>query len=202
MLKTRIAVLVSGFGSNLQAVLDAVDGNELPGVEVALVLSNRKSAFGIQRAIRHGVPVVYFPLAPYHRTGRSRSDYDADLAAIITAFGVSWVVLAGWMHVLGDAFLRQFPSQVVNLHPALPGMFPGTHAIERAFQAYGRAEIAHTGLMVHLVPDPEVDAGPVVLQQVVPIHSSDSLEELEERMHAAEHRLLVQALHRLLCESR
>jgi len=200
---TRIAILVSGFGSNQQAILDAVEVGRLPGVEVSVVVSNRKNAAGITRAIRHGVPVVYFPLAPYSQAGQPRAAYDADLAGILQAFDTRWVVLAGWMHVLGAAFLDQFPARVVNLHPALPGTFPGTHAIERAYEAYRRGEIEHTGVMVHLVTDPAVDAGPVVAQQAVPIHASDTLDDLEARIHAVEHNLLVAALQDLLCgESR
>ncbi len=197
---TRIAVLISGFGSNLEAILEATEAGKLPGVEVALVVSNRAEAYGIKRAIRHGVPLIYFPLAPYTRAGRARREYDAQLAAILRAFDVEWVVQAGWMHLFSSAFLDQFPSRVVNLHPALPGQFPGTHAIERAYQAYQRGEITHTGVMVHLVPDEAVDAGPVVAQEVVPIYPSDSLEELESRIHAVEHRLLVQALYDLCCK--
>ncbi|MGB9723944.1 MAG: phosphoribosylglycinamide formyltransferase [Chloroflexia bacterium] len=196
---TRLAVLISGFGSNLQAVLDAVAGGQLPGVEVALVVSNRKEAYGIRRAVQAGIPVVYFPLAPYTRAGRPRAAYDADLAALLEAFRVEWVVLAGWMHVLSNAFLSRFPHRVVNLHPALPGAFPGPHAIQRAYQAFQRGEIAYTGVMVHLVPDEGVDAGPVVVQEPVPIFPKDSLADLEARIHAVEHRLLVQALRELLC---
>jgi formyltetrahydrofolate-dependent phosphoribosylglycinamide formyltransferase len=197
---TRIAILISGHGSNQQAIMDAVAGGCLPGVELALVVSNRKDAYGIQRAIEGGLPVVYFPLAPYTRAGRSRRQYDADLAALLGAFDVSWVVLAGWMHVLSSAFLGRFPSRVVNLHPALPGTFPGTHAIQRAYKAYQQGQIDHTGVMVHLVPDEGVDVGPVVAQVEVPIQPQDSLDELEARTHAAEHSLLVQALHSLLCQ--
>ncbi len=196
---TRIAVLVSGSGSNLQAILDAVADGRLPGVEVALVVSNRREAFGMHRAIEHGVPVVYFPLAPYSQAGRARAEYDAALAAIIQGFDVSWVVLAGWMHVMSGAFLRHFPLHVINLHPALPGPFPGTHSIERAYEAYRRGEITHTGVMVHLVPDEAVDAGPLVAQAQVPIRPEDSLQDLEARVHATEHVLLVQALHDLTC---
>jgi phosphoribosylglycinamide formyltransferase-1 len=194
----RIAVLVSGFGSNLQAILDAIEDGRLPGVEVALVVSDRREAYGLKRAIQHGVPVLYFPLAPYRRADRSNRDYDADLAAILRAFAIEWVVLAGWMHILSEALLTHFPSRVVNLHPALPGTFPGTHAIERAYAAYQEGEIERTGVMVHLVPDEAVDAGPVVLQEAVRIHPDDSLEDLEVRIHTVEHRLLVQALCDLL----
>jgi len=196
----RIAILISGHGSNQQAIMDAVAEGRLPGVEVALVVSNRKGAYGIQRAIQAAVPVVYFPLAPYSKAGRPRQEYDADLASLVRAFDVTWVVLAGWMHVFTDAFLQQFPSRVVNLHPALPGTFAGTHAIQRAYEAYQQGKITHTGVMVHLVPDEGVDAGPVVATEKVPIHPQDTLESLEARIHATEHTLLVQALHDLLCQ--
>jgi formyltetrahydrofolate-dependent phosphoribosylglycinamide formyltransferase len=194
----RIAVLISGYGSNLQAILDAVAEEKLPDVEVAVVVSNRKDAYGIQRAIERGVPVVYFPLAPYTKANRPRQQYDANLAAIVCAFCVSWVVLAGWMHVLSEAFVSHFHNRVVNLHPALPGTFAGTHAIARAYEAYHQGQITRTGVMVHLVPDEAVDAGPVVAQAEVTILPEDTLESLETRIHATEHKLLVQALRELL----
>jgi formyltetrahydrofolate-dependent phosphoribosylglycinamide formyltransferase len=195
----RIAVLISGNGSNLEAILNASESGQLPGVEVALVVSNRREAFGIKRAVRHGVPVIYFPLLPYNKAGRARSDYDADLAGILQAFGVEWVVQAGWMHLWTMAFLQHFPSRVINLHPALPGTFPGMHGIQEAYAAFQRGEIDHTGVMVHLVPDEAVDAGPAIAQETIPIHPYDSLDDLETRVHAIEHRLLVYALHSLLC---
>lgn len=194
----RIAVLISGRGSNLQAILDAAAGGALPGAEVALVVSNRREALGIDRAIRAGVPVVYFPLAPYRRAGRPRTDYDADLAGILLAFRVEWAVLAGWMHILSEAFFARFGRQVLNLHPALPGQFPGTGAIARAYEAAQRGEIDRTGVMVHRVPDEGVDVGPVVVQEEVPIRAGEGLESLEARIHAVEHRLLVEALRRVL----
>ena len=194
----RIAILISGFGSNQQAVMDAVGAGHLPGVEVALVVSNRRQAFGITRAVKHGVPVVYFPLAPYTQAGRPREQYDAALARIVQAFNVEWVVMAGWLHIWTGVFLQHFPSRVVNLHPALPGMFPGMQGIEEAYAAYQRGEIEHTGVMVHLVPDPAVDAGPLLAQEVVPIHPDDSLDDLETRIHTVEHRLLVDTLRGLL----
>jgi formyltetrahydrofolate-dependent phosphoribosylglycinamide formyltransferase len=195
----RIAILISGSGTNLEAILQAIEDGKLPGVEPALVVSNRREAYGIKRAVKHGVPVVYFPLAPYTKAGRSRREYDADLANIIRAFGATWIVQAGWMHVFTSAFLEHFPSRVLNLHPALPGTFPGTHGIERAYEAYQKGEIEHTGVMVHLVPDEGVDVGPVVVQEIVEINPDDSLDDLEERIHAVEHRLFVQALYELSC---
>jgi len=188
---TRIAVLISGSGTNLQAIIDAIEAGELPGIEIAVVVSNRREAYGSKRAIAHGLPLVYFPLLPYSKAGRPRSDYDADLATIVRGFGAKWIVLAGWMHIFTNAFIQHYPGRIVNLHPALPGTFPGTDAIERAFEAYQRGEIAHTGVMVHLVPDEAVDAGPVVAQVDVPILPDDTLEALEARVHAAEHALLI-----------
>jgi len=196
---TRIAILISGFGSNLEAILEAIERGDLPDVEPAVVVSNRREAFGIRRAVRHGVPVVYFPRGSYTKANRPREAYDADLAGILEVFGAEWVVMAGWMHVFTSTFLKEYPSRVVNLHPALPGTFPGTSGIEDAYQAYQAGEIEETGVMVHLVPDEAVDEGPVVAQQTVSIQPNDSLEDLEARIHAVEHELFVEALHNLLC---
>jgi formyltetrahydrofolate-dependent phosphoribosylglycinamide formyltransferase len=198
---TRIAVLISGFGSNLQEIVDAVKTGQLPGVEIAVVVSNRRAAYGLQRALEAGIPTEYFPLKPYRDAGKSRPEYDADLARLLRdSYAVEWVVQAGWMHLFSTAFLQHYPNRVVNLHPALPGPFPGTHAIERAWEAYQRGEIEHTGVMVHLVPDEGVDNGPVVTQVIVPIHPDDTLETLEARVHETEHGLLIQALYDLLCQ--
>jgi formyltetrahydrofolate-dependent phosphoribosylglycinamide formyltransferase len=196
---TRIAILISGSGTNLEAILQAIEGGKLPGVEAALVVSNRREAYGIKRAVKRGVPVIYFPLAPYTKAGRPRREYDADLAGILRSFDVTWLVQAGWMHIFTSALLDHFPSRVVNLHPALPGTFPGMHGIEEAYEAYQKGEIAHTGVMVHLVPDEGVDVGPVVVQEEVEINPKDNLDDLEARIHATEHRIFVQALHKLLC---
>lgn len=196
---TKIAVLISGHGSNLEAILQAIEQGNLPGVQVAVVVSNRSEALGIKRAVRHGVPVIYFPLLPYTKSRRPRSEYDAALAGILGVFGVEWVVQAGWMHLWTMEFLRHFPSRVINLHPALPGTFPGMHGIQEAYQAYQRGEIEHTGVMIHLVPDEAIDEGPTVGQAIVPIYPQDSLEDLEARVHETEHRLLVETLRKLLC---
>jgi phosphoribosylglycinamide formyltransferase-1 len=196
----RLAVLVSGYGSNLQAILDACEAGALPA-RVVVVVSNRRGAYALERARRAGVPALYHPLKPYTDSGRSRQEYDEDLAGLLRPYAPDWVVLAGWMHVLSQAFLRHYPHRVVNLHPALPGQFPGVDAIARAFAAYQRGEIEGTGCMVHLVPDEAVDAGPVVAVAPVPIFPTDTLADLEERMHRTEHRLLVEALRGLLSSS-
>jgi formyltetrahydrofolate-dependent phosphoribosylglycinamide formyltransferase len=162
------------------------------------VVANRKDAYGLQRAEKAGIPTLYFPLKPYSDAGRSRAAYDADLAAQLEAYDPDWIVLAGWMHILSAAFLRHFPYRVVNLHPALPGQFPGTNAIAEALAAYKAGKIKHTGCMVHLVPDEAVDSGPIIGTADVPIYPTDTEETLAARMHGAEHTLLVQSLLRLV----
>jgi len=196
-LTARLVVLISGNGSNLQALIDAIRMKVLDA-EIVLVVSNRKDAFGLVRAEKAGIPTHYMPLKPYTAAGRTRADYDADLAQIVGEAAPDWVVLAGWMHILSSAFLDRFPYRVVNLHPALPGKFPGAHAIEEAFAAFQHGEIKQTGCMVHLVPDEAVDAGPVIGVAEVPIYRTDTLETLANRMHQAEHKLLVQSLQRLI----
>lgn len=188
----RLVVLISGSGTNLQAILDACAAGTLPA-EVVLVVSNRQNAYGLVRAREAGVPTLTFPLRPYREDGRGRQAYDADLAQAIVPYEPDLIMLAGWMHILSPAFLDHFPGRVLNLHPALPGTFPGTRAIERAYDAYRRGDIEHSGCMVH-VTVPEVDAGPVVAQSVVPITPGDTLDDFEARMHAAEHRLIVRAI--------
>ena len=194
---SRLAVLISGNGSNLQALIDAIRIRAL-SAEIVVVVSNRQAAFGLERAAKANLPTAYLPLKPYVDAGRSRAEYDADLAALLRPYQPDWVVLAGWMHILSTSFLRHFPYRVVNLHPALPGQFPGAHAIEDALAAYQAGKIKQTGCMVHLVPDEAVDAGPVIGTADVLIYPNDTLETLANRMHHAEHALLVQALKRLI----
>jgi formyltetrahydrofolate-dependent phosphoribosylglycinamide formyltransferase len=188
---SRLIVLISGSGTNLQALLDATADGRL-NAAVVLVVSNRQAAYGLVRAERAGVETLYWPLKPYRDQGRSREEYDAGLARRLAAYEPDLIVLAGWMHVLSPAFLERFPGRVINLHPALPGSFAGTDAIERAYAAFRRGELSHSGCMVHWVV-PEVDAGPIVAQTAVPIEPGDSLADFEARMHRAEHELIVEA---------
>jgi phosphoribosylglycinamide formyltransferase 1 len=192
---TRLVVLASGSGSNLQAVLDACESGELPA-QVAAVVTNRADAHALVRASSAGVPAVHVAPQP----GEDRSDYDSRLADVVAGFGPDLVVLAGWMRVLTMSFLGWFPQRVINLHPALPGELPGTRAIERAWHEALAGERSQTGVMVHLVPDEGVDDGPVLAHVTVPIRPDDTLDTLTERVHVAEHRLLVDTL-RTLCST-
>jgi formyltetrahydrofolate-dependent phosphoribosylglycinamide formyltransferase len=190
----RLIVLLSGSGSNLQAIIDAIASNQLEA-EISLVVSNRKAAFGLMRAQHAGIPTLYFPLKPYTESGKSRAEYDTDLVSEIAAHNPDLIVLAGWMHILSPIFVERFPDCVINLHPALPGMFPGMHAIELAFDAFKRGQLGASGCMVHRVI-PELDAGPVIVQQVVPFVPGDTLDSFSARMHQAEHEIIVEAIRR------
>jgi phosphoribosylglycinamide formyltransferase-1 len=112
------------------------------------------------------------------------------------------IVLAGFMRVLSNIFLSQFPNQVINIHPALPGELPGTSAIERAFAEFTNGTRRETGVMVHFVPDEGVDNGPVISQQTVPIHVADTLNTLEARVHTTEHTLVIDALQQLITQQK
>jgi phosphoribosylglycinamide formyltransferase 1 len=192
---TRLVVLASGNGSNLQVVLDACAAGDLDA-EVVAVVANRADAHALARASASGIPAVH--IAPHQ--GEERSDYDARLADVVAGFGPDLVVLAGWMRVLTMSFLGWFPQRVINLHPALPGELAGTRAIERAWHEALAGERSHTGVMVHLVPDEGVDDGPVLAKVTVPIRPDDTLDTLTERVHRAEHQLLVGTL-RTLCST-
>ncbi len=192
--RVRLGVLVSGYGSNLQAVVDAIEDGRLPGVQLAVVVSDRAGAHGLARAQAHGIPAIHFAYPPSRDGAAARRAHDAKLAALLQGYSVDWVVLAGWMRLLSSDFLQEFPLRVLNLHPALPGQFPGVDAIERALEAYRAGRITETGVMVHLVPDEAVDAGPVILSQVVPILPTDDLDALTARVHHTEHECLVRAI--------
>lgn len=192
---SRLVVLASGDGTNLQAVIDACAGGRLPAAVVAVV-SDQADAHALARAGSAGIPAVHVG----RHGGEARGDYDARLADVVAGFGPDLVVLAGWMRILTMSFLGWFPGKVVNLHPALPGELPGTHAIERAWHEAQTGTRTTTGVMVHLVPDEDVDAGPVLAATTVPIHPDDTVDALTARVHRAEHELLVATLSTLCCQ--
>jgi len=192
----RLVLLASGNGTNVQAVLDACASGTI-AARVVAVVSNHAIAPVLARACTGGVPAVGLPSMP----GEARAAYDARLADTVARYEPTWIVLAGWMRILTMSFLGQFPNRVVNLHPALPGAHPGTNAIRRAFDLAREGGPAETGVMVHLVPDEGVDDGPLLSTRTVPILATDSLDDLEGRVHAAEHELLVATLARLCATS-
>lgn len=188
----RIVVMISGGGTNLQALIDAIADGKIKNGEIVAVVSNKSSAYGLTRAQNAGIETQVFSAKPYTDAGKSREDYDADLAEKVKSYAPDLIVLAGWMRILTPAFLSHFPNNVINLHPALPGQFAGINAIERAFEAFQNGEIDHSGCMVHYVI-PEVDAGPVIADVIVPFEADDTLETFSARLHDAEHQLIVKA---------
>lgn len=192
----RLIVCISGNGTNLQAIIDAIECGEL-NAQIVLVVSNRKAAFGLHRAEQARIPTLYFPLKPYTDANKSRTEYDRDLAERLLAYAPDLIVLAGWMHVFDKTFLDYFPKRVINLHPALPGQFAGLNAIERTYIGLKQGDVDAGGCMVHYVVS-EIDAGEVIAQVTVPLQESDSLEGFAERVHSAEHVLLVNAIHTII----
>ncbi|KAI0735320.1 phosphoribosylglycinamide formyltransferase [Earliella scabrosa] len=213
----RIVVLISGSGTNLQALIDAQNTPALPSARITLVLSNRKAAYGLTRAAQATppIPTVYLGLQPYLKAnpGKTRDDYDREVARIVVKESPDLVVLAGWMHIMGNGFLDivngdepydgeervKTPIPVINLHPALPGAFDGAHAIERAYEAFQKGEIKHSGVMVHRVVK-EVDRGEPVLVREVEILPGEPIEAFEERLHSVEWKIIVEATAKVLDE--
>ena len=187
-------VLASGNGSNLQAIIDACEAEALHA-HVVGVVSDNHHAFALQRAAQHNIACRVVDA-----TNTNRSEFNIQLAQAVSEFKPDIVVLAGFMRLLTMEFLAHFPQRVINVHPALPGELPGTNAIARAFDEFVAGKRTHTGVMVHFVPDEGVDNGPVIDNAVVPIYPMDSLADLEQRMHATEHQLLITALTQLTKE--
>lgn len=192
----KIVVLISGSGSNLQALIDA----KLPA-DICHVVSSSPTAFGLERASKAGIETSVHALKTYY-TGipkentearkAARSKFDADLAAKILAISPDLVVCAGWMLILSPSFLAPLDGKVpiINLHPALPGQFAGTHAIERSWEAGQRGDVENGGCMIHYVIE-EVDMGEPIVVEKVPIIKGESVEDYEVRIHAKEHEAIV-----------
>jgi formyltetrahydrofolate-dependent phosphoribosylglycinamide formyltransferase len=196
-MKKRLIVFISGSGTNLQAIIDACQNKTL-NADIVLVVSNRKAAYGLERAKQAGIPTLYFPLKPYSDAGKSRTQYDTDLTNAVKPYEPDLIVLAGFMHIFSPVFTETFPN-TINLHPALPGQFPGAHSIADAYAAFQRGEISESGCMVHVVT-PELDAGPVIATRVVPFEKSDTLESYSLRLHAAEHALIIEGIQKALAK--
>jgi phosphoribosylglycinamide formyltransferase-1 len=179
----RVGVLISGRGSNLQALLDAQKEGRLGG-EVAIVVSNVESAAGLDRARKAGVPAIVCD----HR-GRTREDHDAALIDRLRAHSVDLVCLAGYMRLLSPSFIAAFAGRTLNVHPSLLPAFPGMHPQRQAL-AHG---VKISGATVHLV-DEGLDSGPIVLQQAVPVLDADTEDSLSARILAAEHQLYPRAV--------
>lgn len=184
----RIAVLASGEGTNLQAILEAAERGEIGG-EVALVMSDQEEARALERARRRSVRSLYLDPRLYG----GREEYDGTLAAELQQSGIDLVVLAGFMRLISPPLVRAFPMRIMNIHPSLLPSFPGTAGVQEALD-YG---VKVTGCTVHFV-DEGLDTGPIILQETVPVLQSDTAETLQGRIHAAEYRLYPRAI-QLFC---
>ncbi len=184
----RIAVLCSGHGTNLQALISATRRRRLPAT-IALVVSDRAGAYALTRARRAGLPAIHLDPARYP----SRGAYDTALIRALEAKRVRLICLAGFMRVLGPAIVRRFPQRIVNIHPALLPAFAGAHAIRDAL-AYG---VKVTGVTVHFV-DAGVDTGPIILQEALAVPEGESADEVLARLHRIEHRLYPEAVRLVL----
>jgi phosphoribosylglycinamide formyltransferase-1 len=184
MKKVKIGVLVSGSGSNLQAIIDQIELGRLQA-EIKVVISNSPDAFALERAGKHGLPAQVIS----HRDFHEREDFDRQMSAVLTSYDVELVVLAGFMRVLTPSFLRDFPRRVMNIHPALLPAFPGMHVQQKAWE-YGAK---FSGCTAHFV-DEGVDTGPIIIQAVVPVYDDDTADILAARILKEEHRIYPRAI--------
>ena len=183
-MKKRIGVLISGRGSNFEALAASVDAGRIPAAEIAIVLSNREDAPGLDRARARGIPARGIA-----SKGLEREAFDRQIAAALQEKGVDLVCLAGYMRLLSPYFVRAFPNRILNIHPSLLPAFPGLEAQRQALE-YG---VKFTGATVHFV-DEQLDAGPIIVQAVVPIADGDTVETLSARILREEHRIYTEAV--------
>lgn len=178
------AVFISGNGTNLQAIIDAIQAGDITA-QLALVVSDREEAFGLQRAERAGIPTAVFNPKNY----TNRQSVDRDIVAFLKKQEIDFIVLAGYLRMLTPFFIQQFPKQILNIHPALLPSFKGLHGIKDAF-TYG---VKVTGVTIHFV-DEKMDHGPIIMQEAVTVAEEDTLESLEEKIHQVEHRIYPRAI--------
>ncbi|MDI9484286.1 MAG: phosphoribosylglycinamide formyltransferase [Bacillota bacterium] len=187
---TRIAVFASGNGSNLQALIDAIGQGKLRA-EIKLVVSDRPDCHALQRARSAGIAVLAFEPADF----RDKAHYEGVIAEELAKSRVEYLVLAGYMRLIGSTLLQLYPRRIINIHPSLLPHFPGKDAIGRALAA-GAAE---TGVTVHYV-DEGIDTGPVIAQERIAVVPGEGRADLEQKIHAVEHRLYPQVLRQIFQE--
>jgi phosphoribosylglycinamide formyltransferase len=201
--RARIAVLISGSGSNLQALINACQTAALPDANIVRVISDRKDAYGLKRAEQANIPNTYHGILPFKKKYPDNSDnpqfqearhaYDRELAQIVLADKPDIVVCAGFMRILTTAFLdpvKEAQVPIINLHPSKPGDLVGANCIKRAWDEYERSERKQTGIMIHYVIE-EVDMGQPIVHKTVDIEGCATLQDLEARIHHEEHSLIV-----------
>lgn len=180
----NIVVLLSGNGSNLQAIIDAIESEQL-NIRIQAVISNRPEAFGLQRAQKHGIKTI----ALDHRQFNSREQFDAELCSVIDECATDLIVLAGYMRILTPVFIQHFAPYIINIHPSLLPKYQGLHTHQRALD---NKDNKH-GVSIHIVT-PELDAGPVIMQGEFAIESSDDVDSLIKKGHALEYQMYPRVL--------
>lgn len=188
----KIGILISGRGSNMVAIVDAVKSGEIPASEVAVVISDTADAAGLAKARERGVETVVV-----ERNGRSRVDHDAEIISELKQREVELVCLAGYMRLLSSSFVQAFPNKIINIHPSLLPAFPGLDAQRQAFDA----GVKVTGCTVHYV-DELLDHGEVILQREVRVSEDDTSETLSARILEQEHTVYVEAVRDLVCKQK
>jgi phosphoribosylglycinamide formyltransferase 1 len=183
----KIGILISGRGSNMAAIVEAVQGGRIPDSEVAVVISDKASAEGLEKAKARSVETVIV-----ERNGRKRSEHDAEIIAELNKRNVELICLAGYMRLLSKEFVQAFPNKIVNIHPSLLPSFPGLDAQRQALD-YG---VKLTGCTVHYV-DEELDHGAIILQKAVEVSDYDTAETLSAKILSYEHDLYIEALKRI-----
>ncbi|SFQ97225.1 phosphoribosylglycinamide formyltransferase [Desulfoscipio geothermicus] len=187
----NLGVLASGRGSNLQSIMDACAAGQIPA-RVAVVISDKKDAYALERARCAGIPAVHVDLSNF----TCKAEYEKEIVNILQKHGVDLVCLAGYMRLVGYTLLAAYPNRVMNIHPALLPAFPGLHAQEQAWR-YG---VKYSGCTVHFV-DEGMDTGPVIMQAVVPVYDDDTADTLADRILEQEHRIYPEAI-KLYCLNR
>jgi len=182
-MKKRIGVLLSGRGSNFEALAESVSAGRIPNAEVAIVVSNQPDALGLKRAEARGIPTRMIP-----SKGLQREAYDRQVAAVLQEHKVDLICLAGYMRLLSPYFVAAFPQKILNIHPSLLPSFPGLEAQKQALE-HG---VKFAGCTVHFV-DENLDAGPIILQAIVPVLDGDDEHALSERILKEEHRIYSEA---------
>jgi phosphoribosylglycinamide formyltransferase-1 len=183
-MKRRIGVLLSGRGSNFEALADSVSGGRIPNAEIAIVVSNKPDALGLERAKTRGIPSRLIP-----SRGLEREAYDRQVVAVLQEHKVELVCLAGYMRLLSPYFVSAFPQRILNIHPSLLPSFPGLESQRNALE-HG---VKFAGCTVHFV-DENLDAGPIILQAVVPVQDTDDEHALSARILKEEHRIYSEAV--------
>ena len=189
----KLLVFISGEGTNLQAIIDACV-NRIINAEIVAVISNKNNAYGLERAKISNIKSYYIP---YITDKISRNNYDYQLAKFINKIDFDLIILAGWMHILGSNFLSNIKQPIINLHPALPGQFPGKDAIKYAYNAFKLGKVNKTGIMVHKVVE-EIDAGEIIETLKIPILSDDTEDILRQRIRYYEKFILIHSIQKIL----